>query len=171
MIYIYILWRFQSCNTCQLVHRKPSLPNGYSHLTPNILFGSFLRFNQVIGIEPTESNILTGGKPGKATYYFDFIFISRGLLSYLVLFIPSDNAGPHKIQGIGAGFIPNNLDQGVIDEVIAVCIAIFHDIMVSLILCVFTIGFSCTFINNACPQNQLEHSGDVWMIFLKLCVT
>jgi cysteine synthase A len=46
---------------------------------------------QVVGVEPAESPILNGGQPG-----------------------------PHKIQGIGANFVPEILDREVYDEIIDV---------------------------------------------------
>lgn len=46
---------------------------------------------QIIAVEPADSPVLSGGKPG-----------------------------PHKIQGIGAGFIPKNFNPDVVDEIIPV---------------------------------------------------
>ena len=46
---------------------------------------------KVVAVEPEKSPVLSGGEPG-----------------------------PHKIQGIGAGFIPDIYDRSVVDEIIKI---------------------------------------------------
>lgn len=46
---------------------------------------------RVVAVEPADSPVLSGGKPG-----------------------------PHKLQGIGAGFVPDTYDSGVVDEIVTV---------------------------------------------------
>lgn len=46
---------------------------------------------KIVAVEPADSPVLSGGNPG-----------------------------PHKIQGIGAGFVPKNYDASVVDEIIPV---------------------------------------------------
>ena len=46
---------------------------------------------KVVAVEPSSSPVLSGGKPG-----------------------------PHKIQGIGAGFVPKTFDASLIDEILPV---------------------------------------------------
>jgi cysteine synthase A len=57
--------------------------------------GSYLKSKkddvQIVAVEPIQSPVISGGKPG-----------------------------PHKIQGIGAGFIPNNLDTSLIDDIVKI---------------------------------------------------
>lgn len=71
-------------------------------------------------MEPTESNILSGGKPGTMKHFVSLVWIFRPNLFFWSL--SNWCQGPHKIQGIGAGFVPSNLDLGVLDEVIEVLI-------------------------------------------------
>nr|VDD09231.1 unnamed protein product [Brassica oleracea] len=65
---------------------------------------------KIYGVEPAESNILNGGKPGEYTNI-------ESLLLYLVLNL---GLGPHAITGNGVGFKPDILDMDVMESVLEV---------------------------------------------------
>ena len=52
---------------------------------------------KAIAVEPVESPVITQTREGQTI-----------------------KPGPHKLQGIGAGFVPDNLDMAIVDEVIEV---------------------------------------------------
>ena len=52
---------------------------------------------KAIAVEPAESPVITQTRAGETV-----------------------KPGPHKLQGIGAGFVPDNLDMAIVDEVIQV---------------------------------------------------
>ena len=66
---------------------------------------------KIVAVEPEDSPVLSGGSPG-----------------------------PHKIQGIGAGFVPGILDTGLIDEIVQMSNAM-------------ALG------NGPCPRQPGRHSG------------
>ena len=87
-------------NTAQEIIKD--FPQGFDYLVSGVGTGGHLsgcasvlketfKNMKVVAVEPLDSPVISGGTPG-----------------------------PHKIQGIGAGFIPKNLNVNLIDEVLPV---------------------------------------------------
>jgi cysteine synthase A len=80
-----------------------------------------------VAVEPADSPVLSGGKPG-----------------------------PHKIQGIGAGFVPEILNRAIIDEVIQVT---NEDAFVTARRLAVTEGILCGISSGAAVWAALELAG------------
>jgi cysteine synthase A len=98
---------------------------------------------KIIAVEPKDSPVLSGGKPG-----------------------------PHKIQGIGAGFVPEILNTKVIDEIVQVA---NEDAFDRARQCARTEGILCGISSGAAVHAALqvasrpENQGKLVVVILPSC--